>query len=57
MVHLSHPSGHGFLMVDVWRSEDVYRSWWKDVVESALGEAGLTAGEPTISPVWSLARP
>ena len=57
MLHLGHPSGRGFLIVDVWRSEDVFRSWWEKVMNPALAEVGLTAGEPEICPVWSLARP
>lgn len=27
MVHLGYPHGSGFLIVDVWRSEDVFRTW------------------------------
>jgi len=57
MVHVGHPSGRGFLIVEVWRSEDLFRIWCKEVVEPAIAEVGLTAGEPEICPVWSLARP
>jgi hypothetical protein len=57
MVHLSYPSGDGFLIVNVWSSETMFQSWWRDVMESALSEAGLTASEHQIDPVWSLARP
>jgi hypothetical protein len=57
MVHLACPSGQGFLIVDVWRSENAFRAWWNDVMEPALAEVNLTAGEHEINPVWSLARP
>ncbi|MEA2902468.1 MAG: hypothetical protein QOH36_2355 [Actinomycetota bacterium] len=57
MVHLAHPSGPDLLIVEVWRSESAFRSWWNDGMDPALVEAGLTAGEPDIFPVWSFARP
>jgi hypothetical protein len=57
MVHLGYPSGQGFLIVDVWRSEDAFRSFRRDVIEPAIAAAGLAAGESEICPVWSLARP
>ena len=57
MVHLAYPSGQGFLIVDVWNSEDAFRAWWTDVMEPALADVDLTAGEHEINPVWSLARP
>ena len=57
MVHLAYPSGQGFLIVDVWNSEDAFRAWWADVMEPALADADLTAGGHEINPVWSLARP
>lgn len=57
MVHLSHPSGDGFLTIDVWRSEDTFRSWWNHVMEPALAEVGLALREQEIQPVWGLARP
>ena len=57
MVHLSYPSGQGFLIVDVWRSEKAFRAWWNDVLGPALTEVGLTAGEHEINSLWSLARP
>jgi len=57
MVHLAHPFGDGFLIVDVWRSESAFRSWWTDVLGPSLAALHLTAGEHEISPAWSLARP
>ena len=57
MVHLAYPSGQGFVMVDVWRSEMAFRAWWNDVMEPGLADVDLTADEHEINPVWSLARP
>ena len=57
MVHLAYPCEGGFLIVEVWRSDDVFRSWWKEAMDPALAEAGITAREHEIGPVWSLARP
>lgn len=57
MVHLACPSGQGFLIIDVWRSENAFRAWCSDVMEPALDEVDLTAGGHEITPVWSLARP
>ncbi len=57
MVHLGHPEGDGFVIVDVWRSEDLARAFWIDVIEPAITGAGLTAGEPEVVPAWSIARP
>ena len=62
MVHLGHPSGRGFLIVEVWRSDNLFRTWWVEVMEPAvmepaIAQVGLVAGEPEVGPVWSLARP
>lgn len=57
MVHLGHPFGDGFVIVDVWRTEDLGRAFWSGVMEPAIAAAGLAVGEPEISPAWSLARP
>lgn len=57
MVHLGYPSGDGFVIMDVWRSEDLARSFWADVIKPAIVAAGLTADEPEASPAWSIARP
>ena len=57
MVHLACPSGEGFLIIDVWRSENAFRAWWSDVMEPALAEVDLTTGGQEITSVWSLARP
>ncbi len=57
IVHRSYPSGHGFVIVDVWRSETAFSAWWRDVMNPALAAVDLTAGPHEINPVWSLARP
>lgn len=57
MVHLGYPSGGDLALVDVWRSEDTFRTWWNDVLQPALAAEGLPAAEPEILPLWSLARP
>ena len=57
MAHVAHPSGDGFLILEVWSSEGAFRAWWNDVMEPALEELRLTAGEHEINPVWSFARP
>lgn len=57
MIHLGHPSGDGFVMIDAWRSEDTFRRWQSEIMEPALAEVGLEASEPDVCPVWSLARP
>ena len=57
MFHLGYPSGQGFLLVEVWRSEKLFQVWWVEVMEPAIAQVGLVAGEPEFGPVWSLARP
>jgi hypothetical protein len=57
MAHIAHPSGDGFVLCEVWRSEAEMRSFYDEVVLPELAEAGLEPQEPVISPVWSFARP
>lgn len=57
MAHIGHPSGAGFVICDVWRSEGEMRSFYDEVVLPALAEAGLERADPVVSPVWSFARP
>jgi hypothetical protein len=57
MAHLGYPSSQGFLIVDVWRSEDAARGFLKVVMEPAIAAAGLAASETEICPLWSFARP
>jgi hypothetical protein len=57
MVHITRPSGEGFLLCNVWRAETEMRPFYEDVIRPKLVDAGLCAEEPQIWPVWALARP
>ena len=57
MVHLGWPEGDGFVIAEAWRTEELFHAYLEQVIEPALTELGLTAGEPEISPAWSIARP
>lgn len=57
MAHIGHPSGTGFMICEVWRSEADMESFYDEVVLPKLAEAGLRRDEPDVSPVWSFARP
>lgn len=57
MAHIGHPSGAGFMICEVWRSEADMRAFYDEVVGPTLAEAGLVPDDPVVSPVWSFARP
>lgn len=57
MAHLGYPDGEGFMIVEAWRSEDLFRSYVDSLLVPALREAGLEHREPEVSPAWSIARP
>jgi len=57
MAHIGHPSGDGFVLCNVWRSEADMRSFHDEVLLPKLAEIGLEPEESVISPVWSFARP
>ena len=57
MVHLGWPLDNGFVITEAWRSEELFRSYQQHLLDPALDEAGLLAGEPEILPAWSIARP
>jgi hypothetical protein len=57
MVHVGHPHGRGFMIVEAWRTEDLFRSYLEELLLPALSEAGLVAGDAEIGPAWSIARP
>ena len=57
MAHIGHPSGAGFVICEVWRSEADMQSFYDEVVVPKLAEAGLVPDVPVVSPVWSFARP
>jgi hypothetical protein len=57
MVHLGHPADRGCVIVEAWRTEELFRSCQEQVLGAARREAGLAAGEPEIGPAWSIASP
>ena len=57
MLNLVYPHGRGFMIVEAWRTEDLFRSYLDQLLLPALSEAGLAAGEAEIGPAWSIARP
>ncbi len=57
MLHVGYPQGRGFMIIEAWRSEDLFRSYFDQLFLPALSEAGLVAGEAEIGPAWSIARP
>ena len=57
MAHIAYPSGDGFEVCNVWRSEAEMRSFHDAVLLPKLVEAGLKPADSVVSPVWSFARP
>lgn len=57
MAHFERPSGDGFLICNVWRTEAEMRSFYDKVLLPKLAEVGLEADESLVAPVWSFARP
>ena len=57
MVHFARPSGEGFQLFNVWRSEAEMKPFFDDVILPRLADAGLTPEEPLVAPVWVFARP
>jgi hypothetical protein len=57
MVHLGWLTDDGFVIAEAWRTEELFRTYQEHVVKPAPTDLGLTAGEPQISPAWSIARP
>lgn len=57
MVHFTRPHRDGFLMVNVWRSENDMRPFFDSIIHPKLTEAGLTADSSMVSPIWVFARP
>jgi hypothetical protein len=57
MLHVVYPHGRGFMIVDAWRTEDLFRAFRDQLLLPALDEVGLAAAEPEIGPAWSIARP
>ena len=57
MVHFARPSGEGFQLFNVWRSEVDMKAFYDEVIRPRLADAGLTPEEPLVAPVWVFARP
>lgn len=57
MLHVGYPHGGGFMIVEAWRTEDLFRSYLDQLLLPALSEAGLVAGVAEVGPAWSIARP
>lgn len=57
MAHIAHPSGDGFVLCNVWRSEAEMRAFYEEAVLPKLAESGLDPAAPVVAPVWSFARP
>ncbi len=57
MSHVVYPHDGGFVVSDVWRTESDAQPFVRDLLRPLLEQAGLAAGETTVLPVWSFARP
>ena len=57
MSHVVHPEADGFTLAEVWAVEDQGRTYVNEVLRPLMAELGLSAGETSVRPVWSFARP
>jgi len=57
LAHIAHPDGGDFIIVEAWRSEDLFRSYVEAIVVPALVAADLRHSGIEVRPIWSLARP
>lgn len=57
MFHLSWPEDDGFVMIDVWRTEEEARQFLDRVVVPAMTAVGLRITDPIVRSVWGMARP
>ena len=57
MAHVSSPSGGGFEIVEVWRTEDTWSAYWEAVLAPAIASVGLSPDPPQVTPAWGFARP
>lgn len=57
MVHLTYPTGDGFTLCNVWRTEGDMAQFYEQVILPKLAEAGLAHEHSAVTPVWGLARP
>jgi hypothetical protein len=57
MVHFMHPVGDGFVLRNVWRGREEMQRFYDAVILPRLAAAALDHEEPTVSEVWTFARP
>ena len=57
MSHVVFPHEDSFVVAEVWRTQAEGQPFVDEVLRPLLVETGLTAGENTVLPVWSFARP
>lgn len=57
MAHIGHPHESGFVIVEAWRTEELFRVYLDQLLLPALSDAGLESHDLEISPAWSIARP
>ena len=57
MVHLGYEDGDDVVLVEAWRTEDLFESYYRDLLQPALGAADLRATVAEISAALSIARP
>ena len=49
--HVAGATGNGFLVVDVWESEEALGRFFEERVAGAMAQVGLQLAEPRIVPV------
>jgi hypothetical protein len=54
---VTFPDEDGFAIVEVWRNEETFASYVRDVFAPALSEAGLTSQGNEVQSAWGFARP
>ena len=57
MVHLGYEDGDDLVLVEAWRTEDLFHAYYRDLLQPALATADLRATPAEISPALSIARP
>lgn len=57
MSHVVNPEGQGFVVTQVWRTEQHGRAHIDDHLRQQLEAEGLTLVKTEVAPVWSFARP
>ena len=57
MVHLGYQNEDDLVLVEAWRTEALFESFYRDLFQPALAAADLRATAAEISPALSIARP